>query len=56
LRGEAHVFIVYDSVTNSINNARLQFMTIKLDKNSFTLPEAYADYADMFNLNKTAKL
>jgi hypothetical protein len=31
-------------------------MTIELDKDSFTLPEAYADYANMFNLNKAAKL
>jgi hypothetical protein len=50
------VFIVYNSVTNSMNSARLQFMAIKLDKDSFILPEAYADYADMFNPNKTVKL
>jgi hypothetical protein len=50
------VFIVYGSVASSMSNARLRFMVIELDKDSFTLPEAYADYTDMFNLNKTAKL
>jgi uncharacterized protein YacL len=39
-----------------MNNARLQLIIIKLDKDSFTLPEAYADYTNMFNLNKIAKL
>jgi hypothetical protein len=39
-----------------MNSARLQFIIIKLNKNSFTLPEAYANYADIFNLNKTTKL
>jgi hypothetical protein len=50
------VFIVYGSVTSSINSAGLQFITIKLDKGSFTLLKVYADYANMFNLNKAAKL
>jgi hypothetical protein len=50
------VFIVYGSVINNISRARLQLITIKLNKDSFTLPEAYADYTNMFNLNKTAKL
>jgi hypothetical protein len=50
------VFIVYGSVANSINNAKLQFIAIKLDKDSFTLPEAYTDYINIFNPNKTAKL
>jgi hypothetical protein len=31
-------------------------MAIKLDKDFSTLPEAYADYADVFNPNKAAKL
>jgi hypothetical protein len=31
-------------------------MAIELDKDSFLLPEAYADYTDMFNLSKAAKL
>jgi hypothetical protein len=31
-------------------------MAIELDKDSFTLPETYADYADIFNFNKMAKL
>jgi hypothetical protein len=31
-------------------------MAIKLDKGFFTLPEAYADYANMFNPNKAVKL
>jgi hypothetical protein len=31
-------------------------MVIELDKDSSLLPEAYADYANMFNLGKTAKL
>jgi hypothetical protein len=56
LREEAHVFIVYDSVTSNINSAGLQLMAIELDKDSFILPEAYADYANMFNPNKAAKL
>jgi hypothetical protein len=56
LRGEAYVFIVYGSVTSSMSSAGLQFMTIKLDKDSFTLPEAYADYANIFNFNKAVKL
>jgi hypothetical protein len=50
------VFIVYGSVTNSMNSAGLQLMTIELDKDSSSLPEAYADYNDMFNFNKTVKL
>jgi hypothetical protein len=56
LRGKAHVFIIYDSVASSINNAELQLMAIKLDKGFSILPETYADYADIFNLNKAAKL
>jgi hypothetical protein len=31
-------------------------MTIELDKNSFLLPEVYADYSDIFNFSKTVKL
>jgi hypothetical protein len=50
------VFIIYGSVTSNMSSARLQLMTIKLDKDFFTLPEAYADYANVFNLNKAAKL
>jgi hypothetical protein len=50
------VFIVYDSVANNMSNARLQFMTIELNKGSSILPEAYADYTNVFNFNKTAKL
>jgi hypothetical protein len=50
------VFIVYGSVASSISNVGLQLIAIKLDKGSFSLPEAYADYADIFNLNKTTKL
>jgi hypothetical protein len=56
LREEAYVFIIYGSITNSMSNARLQFITIKLDKDSSILPKAYADYADMFNFSKTVKL
>jgi hypothetical protein len=47
---------MYGSVANNISNAGLQLMIIKLDKDSFTLPEAYADYVNVFNLNKAAKL
>jgi flagellar hook protein FlgE len=47
---------VYGSVANNINNAGLQLMAIKLDKDSFSLPETYADYNNIFNPNKTAKL
>jgi hypothetical protein len=50
------VFIVYSSVASSMSSVRLQLMAIKLDKGSFTLPEAYADYANMFNSDKAAKL
>jgi hypothetical protein len=50
------VFIIYGSITNNMNSAGLQFMVIKLDKDSFTLPEAYADYANIFNFNKAVKL
>jgi hypothetical protein len=39
-----------------MSSAKLQFMAIELDKGSSTLPEAYADYANIFNPNKTAKL
>jgi hypothetical protein len=39
-----------------MSSAKLQFIIIKLDKSSATLPEAYADYADIFNLNKAVKL
>jgi hypothetical protein len=56
LREKVHVFIVYGSVTNNMSNVRLQFMIIELNKGFFTLPEAYADYADVFNFNKIAKL
>jgi hypothetical protein len=31
-------------------------MAIKLNKGFSLLPEAYIDYADMFNLNKAIKL
>jgi hypothetical protein len=50
------VFIVYDSIANNINNAKLQFITIKLDKDSSLLPEAYADYNNVFDFNKAVKL
>jgi hypothetical protein len=50
------VFIVYGLVASSISSARLQFIAIKLDKSSSTLPETYADYTNMFNFNKAAKL
>jgi hypothetical protein len=50
------VFIMYNSVASNMSNAELQFITIKLNKDFFTLPEAYADYANIFNFNKTAKL
>jgi hypothetical protein len=39
-----------------MSNAGLQFITIKLDKDSSLLPEAYADYTDVFNLDKAVKL
>jgi hypothetical protein len=50
------VFIIYNSVASNISSARLRLMAIELDKGFSTLFEAYADYADMFNLNKAAKL
>jgi hypothetical protein len=50
------VFIVYGSVASSISSAGLQLMTIELNKGSFLLPEVYADYNDVFNLSKAAKL
>jgi hypothetical protein len=50
------VFIIYDSVANNMSNARLQLIVIKLDKGSSTLPEAYTNYTNIFNLSKTAKL
>jgi hypothetical protein len=50
------VFVVYGSITSSISSAGLQFMAIELDKGFFTLPEVYADYANIFNFSKTAKL
>jgi hypothetical protein len=56
LREEIHVFIVYDSITNNINSAGLQLIAIELNKDSFSLPEAYADYANVFNLSKAVKL
>jgi hypothetical protein len=56
LREEAHVFIVYNSIANNMSNVRLQLIIIELDKGSFTLPETYADYTDMFNFNKAVKL
>jgi hypothetical protein len=56
LREKTRVFIVYDSVANSINNARLQFITIELDKDSSSLPKTYTDYSNIFNPSKTAKL
>jgi hypothetical protein len=39
-----------------MSNVRLQLITIELDKDSFSLPEAYTDYANIFNFNKAAKL
>jgi hypothetical protein len=39
-----------------MSSARLQFMVIELNKDFFTLPEAYADYVNMFNPGKAAKL
>jgi hypothetical protein len=56
LRGEAHVFIIYDSVASNMSSVKLQFMIIELNKGFFTLPEAYTDYADIFNPDKAAKL
>jgi hypothetical protein len=50
------VFIVYGSVANNMNSAGLQFIIIKLDKDSFSLPEAYADYSNIFNSGKAVKL
>jgi hypothetical protein len=50
------VFIIYDSITSNINNAGLQLIAIELNKGFFTLPKVYVNYADVFNLNKTAKL
>jgi hypothetical protein len=50
------VFIIYGSVTSSMSSAGLQFIIIKLDKGFSTLPEAYADYADVFNFGKAVKL
>jgi hypothetical protein len=47
---------MYGSIANSINSAGLQLMAIKLNKGFSTLPEAYADYANIFNLSKAAKL
>jgi hypothetical protein len=47
---------VYGSIANNINSAGLQFMAIKLNKGSSSLPEAYADYSDIFNFDKAAKL
>jgi hypothetical protein len=39
-----------------MNSAGLQLMAIELDKGFFSLPEAYADYSDIFNPGKTVKL
>jgi hypothetical protein len=50
------VFIIYGSIASNINNAGLQLIAIKLDKDSSTLPEAYADYTDIFNFDKATKL
>jgi hypothetical protein len=47
---------VYGSVANNMSNAGLQFIAIKLDKDSFSLPEAYVDYINVFDFGKTAKL
>jgi hypothetical protein len=47
---------MYGSVASNINSAELQLMIIELDKGSFTLPEAYADYANVFNPSKAVKL
>jgi hypothetical protein len=47
---------MYGSVANNISSAGLQLMAIKLNKGSFTLPEIYTDYTDVFNPGKTAKL
>jgi hypothetical protein len=56
LREKAYVFIVYGSVTNNMSSAGLQFIIIELDEDSSSLPEAYADYNNVFNLNKAIKL
>jgi hypothetical protein len=47
---------VYGSVASNMSNVRLQLITIKLDKDSSLLPEAYADYANVFDFGKTVKL
>jgi hypothetical protein len=47
---------MYSSIASNISNVRLQFIAIKLDKDSSTLPEVYADYTNIFNPGKTAKL
>jgi hypothetical protein len=39
-----------------MNSARLQLIIIELDKDFSILPEAYADYIDIFNFGKAAKL
>jgi hypothetical protein len=47
---------MYGSIANNMSNAGLQLMIIKLDKSSSTLPEAYADYTNVFDFGKAAKL
>jgi hypothetical protein len=47
---------VYDLIASNTSNAGLQLIIIELDKNSFTLPEAYANYANVFNSDKAVKL
>jgi hypothetical protein len=50
------VFIVYGSIASNMNNAELQFIIIELNKDSSILLEIYADYINVFNFSKTAKL
>jgi hypothetical protein len=39
-----------------MSSAGLQLIIIELDKGFSLLPEAYADYANVFNLGKAVKL
>jgi hypothetical protein len=50
------VFIVYGSIANNMSNAGLQLIIIKLDRGSFSLPEAYTEYNNIFNPGKAVKL
>ena len=50
------MFVVYGSVASNMSNTGLQLIIIKLDKGSFSLPEAYANYSNVFNFGKAAKL